>query len=68
MQKKIRQKSRQSSIDSEDCEQNCDMVTRANPTPHTVPEFLTGHPMQSREPLQRQNSNNDEPQNTTPAN
>ena len=28
--------------------------------PHAVPEFLTGRPMHSREPLQRQNSNNDE--------
>ena len=42
------------------------MVTGANPTRHTVPEFLTGRPMQSREPLQRRNSNNDEPQDTTP--
>ena len=66
MQENIRQMSRQSSLDSEYSEQNCDMVTGANPTPHTKPEFLTGRPMQSREPLQRQDSNNDEPQNTTP--
>ena len=66
MQENIRQMSRQSSIESEDSEQICDMVTGANPTPHTVPEFLTGRPMQSREPLQHQDSNNDEPQNTTP--
>ena len=47
-------------------EQNRDMVTGANPTPHMVPEFLTGRPMQSRDPLHRQNSNNDEPQDTIP--
>ena len=66
MQENIRQMSRQGSIDSVDTEQNYDMVTGANPTPHMVPEFLTGRPMQSREPLQRQDSNNVEPQNTTP--
>ena len=54
--------SRQSSIDSDNSEQNHDMVKVANPTPHIVPEFLTGRPMQSREPLQHQNSNNIEPQ------
>ena len=42
------------------------MVTGANPTPHMVPEFLTGCPMQSRDPLQRQNSTNDESQVTFP--
>ena len=42
------------------------MVTGANPTPHMVPEFLTGRPMQSRDLLQRQNSNNDESQDTIP--
>ena len=36
------------------------MVTGANLTPPMVPEFLTGRPMQYREPLQRQNSNADE--------
>ena len=51
---------RQSSEDSISSEQNCYMVTGANFTPHTVPEFLTGRPMQSREPLQRQTSNTDE--------
>ena len=66
MQENIRQMSRKSSIDSGDSEQNYDMVTGDNPTPHTVPEFLTGRPMQSREPLQRQDSNNDEHQDTTP--
>ena len=42
------------------------MVTGANPTPHMVPEFLTGRPMQARAPLQRQNSNKDESQDTVP--
>ena len=41
-------------------------MTGANPTPHTVPEFLTGRPMQSREPLQRQNSTNYESPETIP--
>ena len=58
--------SRQSSLDSYNGEQSRDMVTEANLTPHMVPEFLTGRPMQSRDPLQRQNSNNDESQDTTP--
>ena len=31
-----------------------------------VPEFLTGRPIQSRDPLQRQKSNNDESQDTVP--
>ena len=47
-------------------EQNHDIVTGANPTPHMVPEFLTGRPMQSREPLQRHNSTDHEPQETIP--
>ena len=55
MQENCRQMSRQSSVDSVGSEQNYDMVTRANLTPHMVPEFLTGQPMQSRESLQRQN-------------
>ena len=54
---KSRQLSRESSVNSYTSEQNRDIVTGANPIPHTVPEFLTGRPMQSREPLQRQNSN-----------
>ena len=54
--------SRDSSVDSYDGEQNHDMVTAANPTPHMVPEFLTGRPMQTRGPLHTQHSNNDEPQ------
>ena len=33
-----------------------DMVTGAKPTPHTVPEFLTGRPMHSREETQNSHS------------
>ena len=47
-------------------EQNHDMVTGANPTPHMVPEFLTGRPMQSREPLQRHNPTDHESQEAIP--
>ena len=65
-QENSRLRSRESSTDSINSEQNRDMVTGANPTPHMVPEFLTGRPMQSREPLQRQNSNHDESQDTIP--
>ena len=42
------------------------MVTGANLIPHMVPEFPTGRPMQSSEPLQRQNSNADEPLDPSP--
>ena len=42
------------------------MVTGANPTPHMLPEFLTGRPIPSGDPLQRQNSNNDDSQVTIP--
>ena len=66
MQENNRLTSRQSSVDSVNSEQNHDMVTGANPTPHMVPEFLTGRPMQSREPLQRHNSTNPESQDTIP--
>ena len=66
MQEHNRQRSRQVPVDSYSWEQNRDMVTGANPTPHMVPEFLTGRPMQPREPLQRQNSNNDESQDSDP--
>ena len=65
-QENSRQRSRESSVESYISEQNCDMVTGANTTPHMVPEFLTGRPMHSRAPLQRQNSNNDESQDTVP--
>ena len=64
--KKSRLRSRESSTDSYNSEQNRDMVTGANPTPHMVPQFLTGRPMQSREPLQSQHSNNNESQDTIP--
>ena len=40
------------STDSQTSDQECDMVTGANHTPHTIPEFLTGQPMQSQEHLQ----------------
>ena len=66
IQEDKRQTSRQSSVYSGNSEQNRDMVTGANPTPHMVPEFLTGRPMHSREPLQRQISNNHESQETIP--
>ena len=66
MQVYSEQMTRQSSEDSIYSEQNRDMVTGANPTPHMVPEFLTGRPMQSCGPLQRQNSNNNESQDTIP--
>ena len=65
-QENSRLRSRQSSTNSTNSEQNRDMVTGAKPTPHMVPEFLTGRPMLSRDPLQRQNSNNDESQDTIP--
>ena len=42
--------SRQSSVDSITSESNRDMVTGAKLNPHMVPEFLTGRPMQSRDP------------------
>ena len=69
MQENNRRTSRQSSVDSVNSEQNHHMVTGANPTPHMVPEFLTGRPMQSREPLQRHESQETIPQvpeTTTP--
>ena len=65
-QENSRLRSRESSTDSYNSEQNRDMVTGANPTPHMVPEFLTGRPMQSREPLQSQHSNNNETPDTIP--
>ena len=65
-QENSRLRSRESSTDLYNSEQNRDMVTGANPTPHMVPEFLTGRPMQFREPLQSQHSNNNETQDTMP--
>ena len=60
------QRSRESSVGSYIGEQNRDMVTGANLTPHMVPEFLTRRPMQSREPLQCQTSNAEEPVDHSP--
>ena len=54
------------SVDSYISKQNRDMVTGANPNQRMVPEFLTGQPRQSREPLQHQNSNNDESEDPVP--
>ena len=65
-QENSRQRSRESSTESYASEQNRDMVTGANTTPHMVPEFLTGRPMHSRAPLQQQISNNDESQHAAP--
>ena len=48
--------SRESLVDSYIGEQNRDIVTGANPTPHMVPEFLTGRPMQFREPCNAKSS------------
>ena len=66
MQENNRLTSRQSSVDSVNSEQNHDMVTGANPTPHMIPEILIGRPMQSREPLQRHNLTDQESQETIP--
>ena len=66
MQENSRQVFRQSSVGSVGSEQNRDMVTGANLTPHMIAAFLTGRPMQSREPLQHHNPNNDESQDTIP--
>ena len=41
------------------------MVTGANQAPHTVPEFLTGRPMQSQEPLQHPADTHSESQDPT---
>ena len=51
-----RQMSGESPVDSHTSEQNRDIVTPANTTRHTVPEILTGWPLQPRE----QDSGNDE--------
>ena len=56
---------RENSLDSQVSDQDCDMVTGANPTLHTVPEFLTGRPMQSQEPLQNSETTHSEPQDPT---
>ena len=56
---------REISTDSQTSDQDCDMVTGANHTPHTVPEFLTGRPMQSQEPLQNPEDTHGEPLDPT---
>ena len=60
--------SRECSVDTFTCDQNRDMVTGVNPNPHTVPEFLTGRPMQSKNPciVKIPTINNDESQYTVP--
>ena len=62
-----RLRSRENSVESCANEQNRDMVTGANSNPRMVPEFLTGRPMQPREPLQHQNSANEESQDPEPS-
>ena len=61
-----RQTSRESSVDSHTGDQKRDIVTGANLTPLMVAECLVGRSMQSREPLQRQDSINDASQDTVP--
>ena len=53
------------STDSQTSDQDCDMVTGGNHTPHTVPKFLTGRPMQSQEPLQNPEDTHGEPLDPT---
>ena len=62
-----RLRSRESSVESCANERNRNMVTGANSNPRMVPEFLTGRPMQPREPLQYQNSANEESQDPEPS-
>ena len=54
-----------SSTDSLRSENVNDIVTEVKPTPHTVPEFLTGRPKQSRENPLSQDFLNNEPLNET---
>ena len=56
---------REISTNSQTSDQDCDMVTGAKHTPHTVPEFLTGRPMQSQEPLQNPEDTHGEPLDPT---
>ena len=56
--------------DHEDSEQtdeedDYDMLTGAKLTPHMVPEFLTGRPMQSRNHIPQQNADNNDILDTT---
>ena len=56
---------RESTIDSIESDDGYDMVTGANLTPHMVPEFLTGRPMQSRKNIPQQYDDNDYMLDTT---
>ena len=57
---------RENLIDSEQSDNDgYDMVTGANLTPHMVPEFLTGRPMQSRNNIPHQNTSFDDTLETT---
>ena len=58
-------RSRDSSVDSIESDVGYDMVTGAKLTPHIVPEFLTGRPMQSRKNIPQQNDDNDDTLDTT---
>ena len=57
---------RESSVDSNGSEQDCNLVSGANPNPTTrmVPECLTGRPTESQELLQRQKLTHNESQDT----
>ena len=57
---------RENLVDFEQCDDDgYDMVTGANLTPHLVPEFLTGRPMQSRSTILLQNASTDDTLETT---
>ena len=57
---------RQNLVDFEQSDDDgYDMVTGANLTPHLVPEFLTGRPMQSRNTIPLQNPSTDDTLETT---
>ena len=58
--------SRDCSLSSLDCRDDNDMVTGANPTPHMVPEFLTGRPTQSRDNPQSQDPIDPQSPTTSP--
>ena len=58
--------SRDCSLSSLDCRDDHDMVTGANPTPHMVPEFLTGQPTQSRDNPQSQDPIDPQSPTTSP--
>ena len=57
---------RESLVDSDHSDDDgYDMVTEANLTPHMVPEFLTGRPMQSRNNIPHPNIGTDDTLETT---